>query len=120
MFVLHTNFPNEDASVTTLVASKFLVKPVVVTFEASFVYVPATSARTAMLYSHDAEPLAIEALTTVNTPEVADIVEPLGHVVDMFALVSTTRPAGNVSTNPNPVFAALPGLFVRVNISVEI
>ena len=85
------------------------------------------SARTAMLYSHDATPALIEAFVTVMTPEEAVIdagsratVDPPGQVVIMLAFVSTTRPWGNVSTKPRLLFAVLPGLFVNVKMSVEI
>ena len=80
-----------------------------------------------MLYSHDETPAVIDAPDTVTTPEVAVIVtgsraiaEPPGHVVIMLEFVSTTSPAGKVSTNPRPLLAALPGLFVKVKISVDI
>jgi hypothetical protein len=81
-----------------------------------------------MLYSHDETPAVIDAFVTVTTPVVAVIdagsrvtlEPPPGHVVIMLEFVSTTRPCGKVSTKPRLLFAALPGLFVRVKISVEI
>jgi hypothetical protein len=70
----------------------------------------------------------MDAFVTVTTPVVAVIdagsrvtfPPPAEHVVIMFEFVSTTRPVGKVSTKPRPVFAGLPGLFVSVNIRVEI
>jgi hypothetical protein len=127
MFVSQANFPETESSVTTFVANVSFVRPVVVTLLASFVYVPAASARTAMLYSHDATPFPIDAFVTVTTPDVAVIDDgsrvtftPPGQVVIIFEFVSTTSPGGKVSTNPRLLFAALPGLFVNVKISVEI
>ena len=127
MFVLQENFPDVESFVTTFVANVSFVRPVVVTLLASFVYVPAASARTAMLYSHDETPFVISAFVTVTTPDVAVIDDgsrvtftPPGQVVIMFEFVSTTSPDGNVSTNPRLLFAAFPGLFVNVKISVEI
>ena len=127
MFVSQANFPETESLVTTFVANVSFVRPVVVTLLASFVYVPAASARTAMLYSHDETPFVIDAFVTVTTPDVAVIDDgsratftPPGQVVIMFEFVSTTSPVGNVSTNPRLLFAALPGLFVNVKINVEI
>ena len=128
MFVSQANFPEAESLVTTFVANVSFVRPVVVTLLASFVYVPAVSARTAMLYSHDETPFAMDAFATVMTPDVAVIdagsrvtfAPPAEHVVIMFEFVSTTSPDGNVSTNPRLLFAALPGLFVNVKINVEI
>ena len=70
----------------------------------------------------------IDALVTVTVLDVVDIaagfkvgfcaaINPPGQVVIKLLLVSTSIPAGKVSTKPKPLFAGLPGAFVNVKIN---
>lgn len=46
-----------------------------------------------------------------------EAINPPGHVVMRLLLVSTTNPAGKVSTKPSPDLAGFPGALVKVKMS---